>query len=48
MVVVVASGASEVTVLVLHPLSSQWVTVAVVYDLEETVSITTAPVDVLT
>lgn len=25
-------GASEVTVLVLQPLSSQWVTVAVVYD----------------
>ena len=39
---------SEVTVLVLQPLSSQWVTVAVVYDLEEMVSVTTAPVDVVT
>ena len=47
-VVVVASGASEVTVLVLQPLLSQWVTVTVVYDLEETVSVATVPVDVVT
>ena len=44
----VSSGHSEVTVLVLQPLLSQWVTVTVVYDLEETVSVATVPVDVVT
>ena len=34
-VVVVASGAAEVTVLTSQPLSSQWVTVVVVYDFGE-------------
>lgn len=44
MVAVVCLGASVVTVLTLQPLSSQWVTVTVVYDLEETVSVASVAV----